>query len=467
MYKQRIEEYFRTNRESLINDVCRLVRIKSDKGDAKAGMPYGEGPAAALEEALKIASEMGFATKNYDNYVGAIDFGDMEKQLDILAHLDVVPAGDGWTVTEPYEPVAKDGRIYGRGAADDKGPAIAALYAMKAVRDLNIPLKKNVRLIVGTDEECGSSDIKYYYGIEEEAPMTFSPDGEFPVINIEKGGLKGDFSASWQEDAALPRVISVKSGIKGNVIPDKAYCELEGFDESVVREITNEAAKETGINYNIEGSGTVLKVSATGKGGHASLPEGANNALTGLLHMIAMLPAAESTGFERLKGVSSVFPHQDWEGKAAGVAMSDVESGKLTISFNIFEYDTTSLKGVFDCRAPLCASNENMRDVVRDSLAAKGITLSDEDMYAPHHVPGDSEFVKVLLKCYEQYTGNEGKAIAIGGGTYVHSLKNGVAFGCSMPGTDNNMHGADEFAVIDELIVSAEIFAQVIIDLCA
>lgn len=100
--------------------------------------------------------------------------------MDVLAHLDIVPAGDGWTVTEPFVPVVKDGKIYGRGTADDKGPAIAALYAMRAVKELGIPVKKNVRLILGTDEECGSSDIRHYYSVEEEAPMTFSSGRQLP-----------------------------------------------------------------------------------------------------------------------------------------------------------------------------------------------------------------------------------------------------------------------------------------------
>ena len=173
MYKKQIEEYFEKNKEQILNDICDQIRIKSDRGEAKENMPYGEGPAKALEAALKLAESMGFKTKNYDNYVGTVDFSDKEKGLDILAHLDVVPAGDEWTVTQPYEPVIKDGKIYGRGSSDDKGPAIVALYALKAVKDMNIPLSKNVRLILGTDEECGSSDIEHYYAVEKEAPMTF------------------------------------------------------------------------------------------------------------------------------------------------------------------------------------------------------------------------------------------------------------------------------------------------------
>ena len=192
------------------------------KGSYRIGKPYGEGCSEALRAALHIAECYGFSINNYDNYVGTVDMNDKEAQLDILAHLDVVPAGDGWTVTEPFEPVVKDGKIYGRGTADDKGPAIAALYAMRAVNELGIPMKKNVRLILGTDEECGSSDITHYYSVEKEAPMTFSPDASFPVINIEKGRIGGNFTAEFEPSDRLPKMVSFHSGTKTNVVPGAA-----------------------------------------------------------------------------------------------------------------------------------------------------------------------------------------------------------------------------------------------------
>ncbi len=139
LMKKLIEDYFEQNKGLMIRDIMRLVRIKSDREEAKEGRPYGDGPAEVLAAALEMASEMGFRTKNYDNYVCAVDFNELENKLDILAHLDVVPGGDGWSVTEPFDPVVKDGKLYGRGTIDDKGPAVAALYAMKAVRDLDIP----------------------------------------------------------------------------------------------------------------------------------------------------------------------------------------------------------------------------------------------------------------------------------------------------------------------------------------
>lgn len=467
MYKDKIEEYFNIHKDEMINDIFKLIKIRSDKGEAKDGMPFGEGPAKVLEEALSMAASMGFVTKNYENYVGAVDFNEKEKALDILAHLDVVPVSDEWTVTKPFEPIIKDGRLYGRGASDDKGPAVTALYAMKAVKDLNIPLNKNVRLILGTDEECGSSDIKYYYNREEEAPMTFSPDADFPLINVEKGSFKPEFRAEFEEDKKLPRIVSVNSGVKVNVIPDRASAVIEGISYNELLGYCERKFVPLGIAYKITEKDNKCVINIKGIGAHAAYPESGNNALTAMLELLCEMPFAESEGFKRLCAVNKLFPHGDYKGKAIGVNISDEVSGELTLSFTIFEYNMTSLKGTFDCRAPLCATNENLRDVVAKNLKDNGIILEPCEVLPGHHVDENSEFVQTLLSCYEKYSGQKGECLAIGGGTYVHNLKNGVAFGCTMPGTDNNMHGDDEFAVVDELILSAKIFTEAIIQLCS
>ena len=467
MYRKQIEDYFVNHKDEMLNDICSIIKIKSDREEAIPGMPFGKGPAKALEAALNLAEGMGFITKNYDNYVGTIDFNENEKGLDILAHLDVVPASDDWVVTKPFEPLIKDGKLYGRGSADDKGPAIVALYALKAVKDLNIPLTKNVRLILGTDEECGSEDIDYYYKIEKEAPMTFSPDADFPVINIEKGRLASTFEAKFEEEVTLPRILCVQSGVKANVVPDQATATIEGFNQNVIKKYLEAAEKKTGIKFTVhEEANGKLTISAKGSGAHASTPEKGDNALTGILELLKDIPFAKSEGFNRLCEVQKLFPHGDFNGEASKVKMSDEISGELTITLDIFEYTTNSLSGVFDCRAPICATNENLRDVLRDTMKKENIILSSDDLTEAHHVSADSDFVRTLLKCYEEYSGRQGECLAIGGGTYVHHLKNGVAFGCTMPGTENNMHGNDEFANIDELVLSAKIFTAVIIDLC-
>lgn len=465
MYHKQLDDYFQQHQEELVDAVTRLCRIPSFREEPQPGKPYGEGPAAALAEALRLSEELGFSAINYENYVGAIDLNDKPAQLNILAHLDVVPAGDEWTVTEPFTPKIVGTRLYGRGTADDKGPAVCALMAMKAVKDLNIPLSYNCRLILGCDEECGSSDIKYYFSKEPEAPMTFSPDADFPVINTEKATLHSPFAAEFLESQTLPRVLSIDCGVKVNVVPGSAHAVAEGISFEETSEYAEIVSRQTGVTFNITEEFGKIHISAKGISGHASLPHTANNALTALLKLLSDMPFASCAGFDRIQAVSRLFPHGDWAGRAAGVDMEDF-SGSLTISLNMFHYTPSALDGVYDCRAPLCATNENLRDVLKAGFSGAGIEMENHSVNPGHHVAEDSVFIKTLLKCYEQYSGKKGSCVAIGGGTYVHHLKNGVAFGCADPEVDNHMHGADEFAEIPQLIMSAKIFAQAIIDLC-
>lgn len=467
MYRKEIEEYIESHKQEMIEDICTLCRINSEKMPYREGMPYGPGAFDALNEALAMAESYGFSITNYDNYVGTADLNHKEHQLDILAHLDVVPAGEGWKETEPFEPVVKGDKLFGRGTADDKGPAVAALYAMRAVKELNIPLKKNVRLILGTDEECGSSDIEHYYAIEKEAPMTFSPDGSFPVVNTEKGGLNGHFTAEWTVSGQLPKLVGLEAGTKVNVVPGKAGAVVAGIDAEALEHAAAECEKRTGIRFELKMDEDTATITAIGESAHASLPEEGNNALTGLLLYLTELPLAECEQMTMIRRLLELIPHGDTSGEALGIAMEDELSGSLTLAFSLLKVTESGLEGTFDSRCPVCATEENVLAVVRRNMAEKGFTLHNDSMKPPHHVDGNSEFVKTLLSAYESYTGRKGECVSMGGGTYVHALKNGVAFGASMPGTDNRMHGADEYAVIEELTVSAKIFAQVIVDLCS
>lgn len=466
MYKEKIEAYIDAHRQEMIDDICTLCRINSEKMPYKVGKPFGEGTFTALAKALAMAEDYGFHIKNHDNYVGTVDLNNGSRNLDILAHLDVVPAGEGWTVTEPFSPIEKDGKLYGRGTADDKGPAIAALYGMRAVKELGIPVTKNCRLILGTDEECGSSDIAHYYDEEPEAPMTFSPDGSFPVVNIEKGRLEGHFTRDFEPSELLPKLVSIEGGIKANVVPGKAFATVQGLDLSDLCDMAREMEKETGVAYEIKNREDISYITAVGKGAHASTPEEGINALTGLLSLLVKLPFAPCGQIEAVKDLAKLIPHGDTSGEGLGVKMEDELSGRLTLAFSLLQADDSTLEGTFDSRCPICSNEENTLQVIKKNMAQKGFKLLNQSMIPPHHVNGDSAFVKTLLNAYERYTGRKGACQSMGGGTYVHNLKNGVAFGAAMPETDNNMHGADEFAVIDELLVSAKIFAQVIADLC-
>ena len=468
MYEQQINAYFDApaRRAQLVEAISRLVRIRSVREEPQPGMPFGPGPAAALDEALKLAGELGFATKNYDNYVGAVDLNDKDTALHILCHLDVVGEGTGWTVTAPYEPKEVDGMLYGRGTDDDKGPACAVLMAMQAVKDLGVPLKHNARLILGTDEESGSKDLAYYYGKEPYAPYTFSPDAEFPLINIEKGSYRPVFTKSWEAETATPRLKEFHGGFRTNVVPPEAECVLAGLSAEAVRPYCDTTAGLTGASYELKEEGDDLRILCHGKGAHASTPEEGNNAITALLELLCTLPLAKVGSTAALHALNALFPHGDWGGKALGVAQSDEISGVLTLAFSLLEITETGLRGQFDSRVPICANEENCKAAAEASFARFGFT-AEGGMQEPHHTPADSPLVKTLLRCYEQFTGQPGKCLAIGGGTYVHDIPGGVAFGCCMPGFNGNMHGADEHTCIADQLTAAKIFTQAIIDLCS
>lgn len=469
MYKEKISSWVDAHREELIEDVKKLVRIQSDKGEAKPGMPFGEGPNNALTAALRLAEGYGFKTTNYDGYVGTVDFQqENDHHLDVLSHMDCVPVADGWTVTEPFNPVVVDGKIYGRGTSDDKGPGVAALYAVRCIKELGIPLQHNVRLIWGTDEECGSEDIEYYYNREPEATYTFSPDADYPVINIEKGMFRGHITAEFPESDQLPRVKLLEAGMKINVVPDKCHLEIEGMRKTVADIYCAGATDKTGVKFTVTEAGEdTIAIDALGVGAHAASPQDGNNAITATLYLISTMHLMPSQQFKALCGLAELAPHGDYFGKGFGVDLKDDISGELTLSLNVIRVTPTSLSADFDSRCPVCANDDNMKYVAMKRCAEKGLILADEPMRAPHHVDGDSDFVRTLIGAYEKYTGaTNSKPIAIGGGTYCHDLKNGVAFGCTMPGTDNHMHGNDEFAVVEELVVSAKIFADAIISLC-
>ncbi len=466
MYRKEVEAYFADKQDQIIADICRLIRIKSVREDPKPGMPFGEGPCAALQEGRRMMEEMGFSTKNFDNYVVTGEISDKPAYLGILAHLDVVSEGSGWTVP-PYEGTVQDGKLFGRGSADDKGPAVVSMWALKAAREINPNLSKGVRLILGSAEETGSEDLEYYLPKEPAPPVSFSPDAEYPVINIEKGMHRPVFGADWEEDPALPRVTAIRGGTTTNIVTRECDAEVEGLTAEEVKAVCDKTQAETGVVFTVtEGEGKVL-IHALGESAHAASPETGKNAQVAMVAMLAALPLADSASARAIRGLAKLFPFGDDHGAALGVAMEDEISGRLTLVFSKLQLTKTGFRGQYDSRCPLCANDENMRFVSERAMAECGFQVYEKAaMRPPHHTPADSQLCKTLLATYEEYTGLKGECLAIGGGTYVHEIEGGVAFGCALPGTDNRMHGADEFAVIDELMVSAKMFTEVILQLC-
>ena len=470
---QKINAFLDENRDNMVADICDLIAFNSVRGEAMPGKPFGDIPAAALGKAEEICRRMGISAQNHENYALSAQINDKSVKLDILAHLDIVEAGTGWD-TDPFKTVIKDGKIFGRGSSDDKGPAVAAIYAAAAVKKFCPDLAGNCRLVLGSSEETGSEDIKHFYASHEYAPMSFSPDAEYPVINIEKGSYGPKFLAEWESDACCsceacttgPHVLKLVGGKTNNIVPKTAWARVE-IPLDILVDACEKAGEETGACFDIKPeSSAVFRVTVTGEGAHASMPERGNNAQTALIKMLASLPLADSRSTRAIKAFNKLFPHGDTCGKALGIAQQDDISGALTLNFGVLDLGEKGFTAQFDSRVPICATPETVSIPAAKKLEVFGFTVDTLQMKAAHHTPADSPLVKTLIKVYEQHTGNKGECLAIGGGTYVHSIEGGVAFGCEMPGADYHIHGPNEYAIIDELVKSAKMFAQAIVELC-
>ena len=471
--RRKIDEWFDKHSDEMKDDLGKLIAIRSVRGPEQEGAPYGAEPRKALQLAGALLKERGFAVSDFEDIVITADLGPCPPLLGILAHLDIVDEGEGWD-TDPFAMTEKDGKLYGRGVIDNKGPAVASMYAMYCARDLRNAaqgeacgeLKKGVRLILGSGEETGFDDITRYLDKNEPPPCVFSPDSEFPVVNIEKGRFAPFFGASWDKDAALPRIVSITGGKTMNIVPQRAEAVIEGMERSVAEAFCTEYSEKTGAHISVLPEGGKLTIKAEGKASHAARPELGNNSQTALLEMLAAMPFAQSASFGYVKALSCLFPHGDYYGKTIGIAMSDETTGILTASFNVLRLTELDFAANFDCRSPACADSADLPGITESAFKREGIDITSFTISQCHHTPEESPFVQTLLQVYEDFTGNPRECLGTGGQTYVHDIQGGVVFGCAMPGEDNKAHGANEYIDTDQLILSAKMFTQVILEMC-
>ena len=270
----------------------------------------------------------------------------------------------------------------------------------------------------------------------------------------------------YEADGAKMLPLKLHRSFEPVMLPHTDLClVVAGLSAQAARPYCDKAAAETGVTYELTERGDDLHILCKGKGAHASTPEEGVNAITGLIHLLCALPLAKVGSTAALHALNALFPHGDSAGKALGIAQADEMSGPLTLAFSLLELNDTGLSGQFDSRVPVCANEDNCKAVAEAAFAKFGFA-AEGGMQAPHYTPADTPLVTTLLKCYEQYSGRKGECLAIGGGTYVHDIPGGVAFGCAMPGFNGNMHGPDEHTCIADQLTAAKIFAQAIIDLC-
>ena len=246
------------------------------------------------------------------------------------------------------------------------------------------------------------------------------------------------------------------------MLPGDASAAVEGIAPADMVSCARSITSRTGIQFTYTLEQGLTVVHARGTGSHAAWPEGGNNAITGLVALLCALPLADGPCKTALADLNALLPHGDCHGKALGIAQEEPVAGPLTVAFTLLEVTDTGLEGRFDSRVPLCATEDNCLNIAKAAFEAKGFTFEGEQ----DNTPADSPFVQTLLKRYEQYSGLKGECLSTGGGTYVHDIPDGVAFGCTLPGFDTHLHGADERVRISDLLLSAKLFTHIIIDLC-
>lgn len=449
-------------KENYLNDLTALIKIPSVRDDQQATdeYPLGPAPAQALKAFLEMADQDGFRTKNIDNLVGYAEWGEGDQTLTILAHLDVMPAGNGWE-TDPFDPVIKDGNLIGRGVSDDKGPGMAVYYALKTLKDLGVKFNQKVRFIVGTDEESNWTGMHRYFEVEPAPTYGFSPDAEFPVINGEKGqvSLLLDLPGGNGDNDLLQ---SFKAGLRFNMVPREA--------DAVVTVSDNEAlaAAYTAFldNNPVTGEFSVTPDGAhlhlIGKAAHAMEPEKGVNAATYLATFLKQLNLGGAA--QDFVTFTADYLHLDTRMDKFNAAYTDPVMGDLTMNAGLLSFQADQGGHIdMNFRYPKGLTPEQLEAAVAKVANRYQFKVHYDHFEAPHYVDPTDPLVQTLMQAYIDQTGETtAKPEVVGGGTYGRLMKRGVAFGALMPQTPNTMHQANEYQPVDDLIKAMAIYMQAI-----
>ena len=433
-------EYF----DEIVKSTADILRFDSSLKPADGEYPFGKETAECLQFFLSLAQSMGFETKNYDNYVGEVIFGE-GKDFAILAHLDVVPAGSGWKYP-PFDGVINDDvsdggvtgtKIWGRGAMDDKTPAIVCLYALKALKDHGISPKRRIKLIVGCNEEAGWKCIEHYNKVAVMPEEGFTPDADFPVIYAEKGILH--FTCSFPIND--PPMSALNAGERVNMVCDNAQAVLTRKAAESLVGYENPIA---GTSLSYDNSTNILR--ASGKSAHGSTPDKGANALQALLKFLSQINEDCKAAYELLFD------------DVAGLKTMQDETGYLTMSPDLATYKDGVLKITTDIRFPSTHALQEIKDV----LDARGVEYTVDNYQAPLYNDPNGKLIKTLMGVYNEVTGKDASPIAIGGGTYARALKCGCAFGPEMPGDEATIHQANEYVTFEQIRLMSDMYYNAI-----
>ena len=485
------EKYLESNKDQMISSLQEVLRFNSERGEKVVGedgkvYPFGLGVQKAFECTLNMAEEMGFVTKNVDNYGGHIDFPGTGKPIldkngtvagyekpevvGIIGHLDVVPAAGGWSF-DPYGAEVKDGKIFGRGTSDDKGPVISCLYAMKALKDAGFKPQRTIRLIIGLDEETKWEGMHYYFSKEEKPTFGFTPDADFPIINGEMGIIVFELAKKFIKSSGTGLELrSIKGGAAANSVADSCRTVVNsqtGEDYEKIKALAAAYRQDTGYKVYVKGIGKSLEITTEGIGAHGAKPSSGLNAISIMMDFLGRLNFIneDHNDFVSFYNENIGFC---LDGEKIGMHFEDEPSGKLIFNVGLIEMDTESGIITINVRYPVTCTAEQVYDSMSETLEKYNIGLIKGKAQAPIYKDLDNPMIKMLVDIYRKHSGDmESKPLVIGGGTYARAADNIVAYGAFFPGDVDLMHQKDECLSIERLEQMTSIYAEAIYKLAS
>ena len=439
-FGNKIREY----KEELLSDLRELIRIES------VSSQHPEKCVEALEWMLKKAEDFGLITKNIDNKAGHAQLGEGGKLCATLTHLDVVPASSNWD-TDPFDLTLKDGRLLGRGVADDKGCALITLYCLRILKECGVEGKNTLRAIFGTDEEVGMTDVAAYFAKEDMPDMSFTPDAEYGICRAEKGILQLELTCERGNAAVLTEL---KGGTVVNAVADTAYAVIncsETDDHQLMR-LADAKSGEFEFMYTPDG----MMIKCSGRAAHACEADKGNNAILELIDLLASNFSLSSLG--NLCSFISTRLRLETDGTSLGMKMRDSQSGALTVCASTIDINETSERATLDIRYPVTFGGKELIRRVKKAADVENVEVNVLSHAKPLYLDDTKPVISILKDAYSEIMGEEPEMYATGGGTYARKLGgNGVAFGPVFNGDPSNLHTDNEGLDEENFMKHAEI----------
>lgn len=453
-----LSQYIDGHKDEMVRSLQEVVTVRSVNAPPQPGMPYGPACARMLEQILATCRAMGFETVNVDNHCGYAQYGTGDEVVMVFSHFDVVAEGEGW-LYPPFSGEIHDNCVWGRGTLDNKGPGIASLYGLRAIRENGLPVKRQIRMVFGIDEESGMRDAQYYLQKCGAPLLGFSPDAQFPVSFAERPNSQVYVAKTMSGPCpGLPRLIEMHSG-PGENIADRCTAVVEAADETAVQDILERLdrfSEKTAWQLSATAQGTRITFDSKGVTGHPYTPRLAQNAISQLIMFLDRIGLVGEAGeiihaFKEKIGM-------EYYGESLGIDKEDI-SGWLTFSNTNFDLDEENFAATFKMYRPYYYPLEEIVAQIEKAFAPQSIRVVRSRTSPGVMRDRNSPLIKILRKAYEEHTGLDSTPRSVGG-TYSKYIPTICGFGAIFPWGTDYCHVPNERMNIDDLVLMAKIYGD-------